>query len=42
MIRAEYARDYLGQVTNEWVQDILYSYTSINIDTVRVGVLKRF
>ncbi len=42
MIRAEYARDYLGQVTNQWVQDILYSYTSINIDTVRVGVLKRF
>lgn len=42
MIRGEYARDYLGRQTYQWVQDLLYSYTSVNIDTVRVGVFKRF
>jgi opacity protein-like surface antigen len=40
--RAEYLRDYLGKQTYQWVQDQLFSYTSINIDTLRVGVIKRF
>jgi opacity protein-like surface antigen len=42
MFRAEFLRDYLGKQTYQWVQDQLFSYTSINIDTLRVGVIRRF
>ena len=42
MLRGEYSRDYLGKYTNQWVQDQLYSYESINIDVVRFGIAKRF
>ena len=40
--RAEYMRDYLGKDTNQWVQDTLYSYNSINVDVIRVGLVKHF
>ena len=41
-MRGEYMRDYLGKYTNQWVQNQLYSYTSINNDVFRVGIVKRF
>ena len=41
-LRAEYARDYLGKHTDQWVQDQLYSYTAFDIDVFHFGILKRF
>lgn len=41
-LRGEYMRDYLGKYTSQWVPNQLYSYTSFNIDVLRVGVIKRF
>jgi opacity protein-like surface antigen len=40
--RAEYLRDYFGKDTNQWVQDVLFSYNSINVDVIRVGLVKHF
>ena len=41
-VRAEYMRDYLAKQTYQWVSNVLYSYTSINTDVIRVGLTRRF
>jgi len=42
VIRTEYMRDYLSRRTYQWVPGQLFSYSAVNIDVFRVGMVKRF